>query len=393
MPVLERKNRPPTHRLQRLVIMLGVLIAVVSLYLSASANGSGKSSGVSRVALSDLPEDPPSYLPWATSVLPIVTPSPYVGIGGAWGAGNIYNTGINAFEYQPPGTGILDTGLCYFACFGSPGAPSHHYLAYGNDVNTPHPGSTGISYTHHGAADDCPGECPGGISNQAFGVTVMVSPLPVTNDGFFVAVDGNGNFGVITNLFAGSTIIAGAGDGSPNPVPSYSQGSLVSYTGAGQGDVLLGSASNYAKCDYGETTASTLTCNAPLYIGGPLISAVSLNATPGPVGPCYGADGSSCTDTFHIVKNASALNITPNGGCANDSWCALNNASISFTGANAEFANDKYTCILSSTSSYLINLTADSQAPSGFKIQAYNSSGSPIANDTTLGITYACYGV
>jgi hypothetical protein len=102
MPVLERKNRPPTHRLQRLVIMLGVLIAVVSLYLSASANGSGKSSGVSRVALSDLPEDPPSYLPWATSVLPIVTPSPYVGIGGAWGAGNIYNTGINAFEYQPP---------------------------------------------------------------------------------------------------------------------------------------------------------------------------------------------------------------------------------------------------------------------------------------------------
>jgi hypothetical protein len=125
--------------------------------------------------------------------------------------------------------------------------------------------------THYGAAADCtpapPGKssCPGGIENQAFGVTVFSSPQP--QGPFFAALDGDGNLGILDDVYAGAAIVAGAGTSTSEPSPSA--GSLVSYTGAGTGDILLGSAGtlNYVKCDYGETTAQALTCDQQLVVG------------------------------------------------------------------------------------------------------------------------------
>jgi hypothetical protein len=116
-------------------------------------------------------------------------------------------------------------------------------------------------------------------------------------------------------------------------------------------------------------------------------------SSPGAVPPCYDHDGSSCSASFHVVKNSSALNITTNGSCANDTWCSLNNASISFTGTTAQFANDRYNCTISSMASYLIGPLANSETTTGFQIHAYNNSGRSIASGSDLGLTYVCFGI
>jgi hypothetical protein len=389
-----------------LAIALGFLAVTISVCEGVEAQGSGakrefqsvpsnhvKASGASgqvttttgRATMS--PVDPPSYLPWYTSP-PSAISGAYVSIGGAWGAGNLYNTSTEGSVSV--GTAMLDTGQCSFICFGGPSDTSHHYLAYGNDVNPPSLVTAGTSFTHHGAADDCQfqGGCPGGIHNQVFGTTVMVSPLPSpSNDAFFVTLDGYGRFAEVGNLYAGAAVIAGAGVGTPAPIPSPSSGSLVSYTGTGEGDVLLGSSGDYIKCDFGETLTAAMTCGAPLR------SAVSATATPGTVGPCYKHDGNSCETTFHFVKHSSALGITTATSCLNGTWCSLSNATISLSGSNAQFSNGQYSCALSSTSAYLINLSVNGQTTSSFIIQAFNSSGSAIAAAVDLGVTYACFGV
>jgi hypothetical protein len=246
----------------RLIALFDGDFATIGLAASQSSESSA----------ADSPTDPPSYLPWYTAIpSPFPTASAYVGVGGAWGAANVYNTGVNAFGAQAPGTGVLNTGRCYFLCFGAPGRASHHFLAYGNDVVPPVSPGPGTSYTHNGAADDCTlptpppafSVCPGGIANQVFGVSVTPTTTP---GGYLVALDGNGNLGVLTNLYAGAAVVAGAGFSTPEPSPA--PGSLVSYTGIGSGDFILGSSATgtSVKCDFGETTMNTVTCNRPFVV-------------------------------------------------------------------------------------------------------------------------------
>lgn len=288
-------------------------------------------------------------------------------------------------------TAILNTGLCYFICYGAPGLASSNVLAIGTNLSTQ-------SFMTLGAPDDChgtvppfetPPPCPGGVADDLFSLESY--PAPSATPTVLLAIDGNANLGVFGNVYVGGAVIAGAGVGTPNPVTSPMTGSLVSHTGngvgTGAGDVLLGSTSSYVKCDYGETTASDLSCNAPVR------SSISASASPGPVPPCYENNGTACSDTFHIVKNASALSVTTNGACSNNTWCSRNNASISFTGSNAQFSNNKYSCALSSQASFLLNLLANGQTTTSFSIQAYNNSGSSIPNNTDLGISYSCSGV
>lgn len=373
--------------IQRLATVLAVLATAVALSVNASA-------GTTRPATTLVAQAPtPTYVTWYNVASPWPSPitSAYVGIGGALGAGNIYNTATNGFG--SPGTGVLGTNSCAFLCYGVPGVASSNVIAVGNDVSSPNP----YSFTTIGAPDDCstsgPRLCPGGISDQVFSIEGYVSPTATPT--VLVAIDASANFAVFNNIYAGAAVVAGAGT-SPNPVPSPSPGSLVSYTGTSEkpdtGDILLGSSGNYVKCDYGESAPNKLTCNAPLNVNGPVKSAVSTTATLGPVGPCYAYNGSPCASTFHVVKNSSGLDITTSGACANDIWCALNNASISISGSNAQFANDQYSCSLSSLSTYLLNLLANNQTTTGFEIQAYNNSGSSIASGTDLGIAYACFG-
>ncbi len=240
--------------IQRLAIGLATFAVIVALCLHASAQNS-------------LPlVDPPSSgdVTWYNTASPWPSPitSAYVGIGGALGAGNIYNTATNGFGTA--GTGLLGTNTCAFLCYGSPGVASANVLAIGNDVSSPNPDS----FTTIGAPDDCKTSgappCPGGIKDQVFSIEGYASPGATPT--VLVSIDLNANFAVFDNVYAGAAIIAGAGTG--NPFPSPTPGSLVSYTGTGAGDVLLGSAGtgNYVKCDYGETNAKALTCDQPLIV-------------------------------------------------------------------------------------------------------------------------------
>lgn len=206
------------------------------------------------------PADPPSYLPWYTASPspPSPLPSAFVSVGGAWGAANVYNTHQSAIgPTQAPGTGMLSTGQCLFLCFGAPGVASHHFVDYGNDVD---PGGTfPNSDTHFGSPDDCARICPGGVPNNAFSVTVDLSPSPPAGE-FFVVVDGTGNFAVPGNVVSAGSVVAGAGVGLA--APSASPGSLVSHTGLGKGSILFGNSSSFVSCDYGTTSAGVLTCDS-----------------------------------------------------------------------------------------------------------------------------------
>lgn len=67
---------------------------------------------------------------------------------------------------------------------------------------------------------------------------------------------------------AGSAVVAGVGDGTPEPSP-VPPGALVSYGGAGKGYLVLGSASDYMACDYGSSATAVYTCDKPLAIASP----------------------------------------------------------------------------------------------------------------------------
>ncbi len=334
--------------LKSLAIALGVVASIVSVF-------GGAKTGIGRAESAELAQigAPPSYLPWYGAT-PTPTPSPiagaYAAIGGAWGAGNIYNTGSSPVE--TPGTGMLESGLCHFACYGAPGIVSHHALAYGNDVDP----STTHSYTHNGAPDDCTptsppapeSGCPGGIKNQVFSVTVdIVSPTPGP---FFVALDGNGNLGLLHHLYAGAAVIAGAGSGATAPVPSFTPGSLVSHTGTGKGDLLLGSSGDFVKCDYGETTVGAFTCNQPFIVGSGSISAGFSTSASGtawaeggvqPHSTMTGGSGGYAPEAFPLGAATPHPQIL-SGSCTLSSGTGI----CTFPGA-FYFADTAYTCSVS----------------------------------------------
>jgi hypothetical protein len=129
-----------------------------------------------------------------------------------------------------------------------------------------------------------------------------------------------------------------------------------------------------------------------LSVAGAIYSGTSaVNATPGPVPPCYIATGSACTGTFHILTNSGAIAVELDGSCSNDSWCTLNsNADISFP--NIAFVSNRYSCSVTTSTAYQILLTVNTKTTTGFDVQVYNNSGSSIPNGTDLGVSYACEG-
>ncbi len=313
---------------------------------------------------------------------PSAIPSGWAAINGAFAAGNIYNTGTapGGFGSPPSGLGVLKTGLCNYLCFGAPGQQSHHALAFGSDY-------TAYSFTHQGAAND---HNVASIKNQVYAVSVYVSASP--DELHYVAVDGNGKLGVDSNLIAGSTVVAGQANTHPYPSPAPAGGSLISHTGAGTGELLLGASANYVRCDYGETTMSVLTCNEPETVTAPVMAAESATSSTGPVPPGYDHLGTSSASTFHIVKNMNSVGVETATACVSNTWCSLSNNSIVLSSA-ADFASANYSCALSSISSYKLILMVNRQTTSGFTIQAYNvDPGGSINPGTDLGIEYACSG-
>jgi hypothetical protein len=277
--------------------------------------------------------------------------------------------------------------LCNFLCFGARGSKSPAVFVFGNDVSP-------TAMTLLGAPDDCSTLCPGGVSNNIFGITLFQE----TGTSYVGAVDGNGNFGILKNVLAGSTVVAGEAKASPYPYPSPTAngGSLISVTGVGTGELLLGDSANYVRCDYGETTPSLLTCNTPVTITAPLMAAKSATSATGPVPPCYDHNGTACGSAFHIVKNASDPVVTTNGSCMANTWCNLLGNSIALSSA-AEFTTTNYTCALSSSSTNQLSLTVNNQSTTGFTIQAYFPTTpaptlTPITSGTNLDIQYACSG-
>jgi hypothetical protein len=150
------------------------------------------------------------------------------------------------------------------------------------------------------------------------------------NNGYIVGVDGKGNLGVYNNIIAGAALIAGAGDSTPYPSPSA--GSLVSYTGTngsggGEGDVLLGSSGDYAKCDYGETANKVLVCNQQLAV----TKGVQPNST----------SGGYAAETFPLGVAEQHPQIL-SGTCS-----ATGGVSVACTFPNSfEFADTAYNCTI-----------------------------------------------
>ena len=366
--------------LKGLTILLLSLISIAALSppTVAGPNGAPESVLIAQAVPSYIPWYTPPSSPWPDP-WPSPIPSAYAAIDGAFAAGIIYDTGSGGTGSHS-GFDTFLTGLCNFVCFGKPGTTSSNVFVYGNDFN-----STAI--TEIGAPDDCTTHCPGSIVNNVFGVTVYAQPSPV-NSGYFLSVSGKGNLGIYNNVVAGASVIAGAGI-TPNPYPSPTSagGSLISYTGTGTGELRMGSAADYVRCDYGATTIDVLTCNAPL------MAAKATSSTPGSVAPCYDSGGNACSSAFHSVKNVrnGTLGITTGmSGCAANSWCSLTSATISLSGA-AAFSNGNYGCALSSSSSYKLILMVNGQTATNFDIQAYNPGGSIGAN-IDLGINYFCSG-
>ncbi len=328
------------------------------------------------------PTPGPIYWYYNTSPTPSPIPGAWAAINGAFAAGNVYNTGTGGSGSSSSGLGVLNTLLCNFLCFGAPGSPSPAVFVLGNDHDTAHR----TSLTILGAPDDCGTQCPGGVLNNVYGITLYEN----SSYSYFAAVDGSGNLGIYNNVIAGETVVAGEANASPYPSPTASGGSLISQTGAGTGELLLGDSANYVRCDYGETTTGVLTCNAPVTVTASLMAAKSPTSSTGPVPPCYDHNGTACGSAFHVVKNTSDPGVTTNGSCTPASWCSLNNNSIVLSSA-AQFTSNAYTCALSSSSTYQLNLMVNSQSTTGFTIQAYNPTGT-IANGTNLEIQYACSG-
>jgi hypothetical protein len=316
-----------------------------------------RASGRNSALVAQAPTPTPSYIPWYTAV-PSPIPGAYAAIGQAFGAGNLYNSGG-----ANPGTAILqDTnGSCLFICYGAPGTASHHMLAYGNDYQTPGPMVTG-SWTTQGAPDDCASSCPGNVPNQIYSITLQSSPF--VNNGYIVALDGKGNFGVYNNVVAGAAVIAGAGDSTPEPSPSA--GSLVSYTGTnssggGEGDILLGKSTDYAKCDYGETQSGILSCNQQL--------AVTKGVQPN------GSSGGFAPETFPLgvaEQNPQILSATCVASFGTSQTCTFPN---SFA-----FADATYTC----------NVTALGSTPTAVSYTRTSKTQITIYFTTAATFTYTC---
>jgi hypothetical protein len=319
-----------------------IALAIVAFAVAVCANADvppsehPRARSLEAISPRRSPADPASFLPWYASI-PTPIASAFVSLGGAFGAANIYNS-----------------GTCYFICNGAPGAQSHHVLAYGNDL------TANVSYTHNGAADDCiittppPSiyQCPGGIENSAFGVTLHAVPEPSLGP-YPATVDGNGNLGVLSNLYAGGAIAAGGGNGTPGPPPST--GSLISYTGTGAGEVLLGSAggANYAKCDYGETILGKLTCNEQFVIAAGGVR---------PNGPL----GGYAAEAFPLGVAASHPKVLSGS-------CAVGGTSGACTFPNGfQFADTSYTCAISAQGSD--PLSGSYTKSSASQITIYNNS-------------------
>jgi hypothetical protein len=352
---------------------------------AADLKGAGRTGSHTELVAQGATPTPNGYIPYWNGYTPNPVPGANAGIEDAFAAGNVYDSGALGLPGgHPSGLGMLQTGLCNFVCFAGPSDKSHHIVAFGSDS-----GPDVTAFSHFGAANNCDPTCAGQIKNEAFGITLAPTPRP-TNDGHYFEVDYQGDLGVASKVDAGAAVIAGTGDGvaGSTPYPSPSSGSLVSHTGPGTGDVLLGDSSNYVKCDYSETTPGSLTCGAPLW------SAASPSASPGPVPPCYQNVGTACTSTFHNVKNTADLGIKTSltaPPCANNAWCVLTNNVISLS-SSAVFASNNYGCSLSSFSTIKLTFTVNAQSTTSFTIQAYNNSGSSISSGTSLGINYICSG-
>lgn len=118
-------------------------------------------------------------------------------------------------------------------------------------------------------------------------------------------------------------------------------------------------------------------------------------------GPCYKHNSNDCATTFHFVHDISEQTVVNVGGCANGSGCNLS-PGLSFSGANAPFANTNFDChgiLLPAYGSYgwygvILNFEAEGSSSSGTgaSVGFRNETGSTITYGTKIKIAYTCEG-
>jgi hypothetical protein len=335
------------------------MIRLLAMALAAGALvvALGESAGAERATIPPngyVASPQPNYIPFYTSV-PSPIPSAYAAIGAAFGAANVYNTNL------PSGIGILNTQKCNFLCYGAPGVASSGVVVMGNDV------SSGNSFTTLGAPDDCnapgSGPCPAGIADNVFAIESWRSPAGPP--AVLVAINQLAQLGVSNGIYAAGPIVAGAGTPTPFPspgetpspmYPSPRPGSLVSFTGIGRGELLLGSASDFVKCDYGESATSMLTCNKPVavMVGGN-------GAGIGADGTVWASGGVRPHSTAGGGSGGYAPEAFPDGAPTQHPQivtgsCSVNAPSSSCTFPNGfTFADGSYECTVSAQGSYAVS--------------------------------------
>ena len=307
---------------------------LIGLSAKASVERASPRGGSDLVA-----QTTPNYVTWYTAGPSTPTPIPgaYVSIAEALGAGNIYN--LNG------ASGIALLNNCEFLCYGAPGIASSNAFAVGNDVGAD-------TFTTLGAPDDCSTTtaplCPGGISDKAFSIEGYSSPTATPT--VLIAIDQNGNFASSNGMYAGGAVIAGAGTGgvAPSPSPGSLVSNMTSTTGPTTGDVLLGGASDYAKCDYQETLGSTITCNKALVVAvgtssGGINSSGTVWATGGvqPNSTSVGGSGGYAPEAFPLGVAAQHPQILT-GSCSVTGTSALCVFANGFT-----FGSTSYNCAIS----------------------------------------------
>src|ERR1700727_1417640 len=177
----------PSSRERELPMLKGLAISLIGLSsivaLSrptvADPNTAAERVLIAQAAPSYIPWYTPPGSPWPSPTWPAPIPSAYAAIDGAFAAGIVYDTGSGGTGSHS-GFDTFMTNQCNFICFGQPGTTSSNVFVYGNNFN-------GTALTEIGAPDDCGSQCPGGIVNNVFGITVNPQPPPV-NSGSFLSL-------------------------------------------------------------------------------------------------------------------------------------------------------------------------------------------------------------
>jgi hypothetical protein len=114
------------------------------------------------------------------------------------------------------------------------------------------------------------------------------------------------------------------------------------------------------------------------------------NPTPGPVAPCYRANGNPCNLGWHVVYDFNTLTITSN--CATLTTCAVSGNTSALQGNGKFVSAQTYSC--SAMNESVTNVIPVFEAVDGSDVAMtlFNNSATTIASTGTYNVNWSCHG-